>query len=356
MSLDDIVNVTITRNTTVPSVQSFSDILIAGEFLASSITPAFGANERVRSYASLPDMATAGFSTTGAVYLGAQAVLSQNPKVSKIYVGRKLTGADGTETWTEALSAIKVDNNDWYGLIVGTRTLAEQQLVATWVEANDKLCGLSSNDSNIISGSGDIAEYLDTNSLSRTFCFYHPNSDLSATDEFPEGAMLGKIFPKDPGSSSWKFKTLAGVSVYTLTSTERGVALGKNCNIYTEVAGVAITEEGVCGDGTYIDLTRGTDALKADIQAEIYTLLIQLDKVPFTDGGIKSIESILKSVLARYVTSGFLAGSPAPTTSAPLASAVSTIDRGNRTLPDITFEATLAGAIHKVIISGVLSL
>jgi hypothetical protein len=356
MALNDIVNVTITRNTTVPSVQSFSDILIAGEFLASTITPVFATDERVRSYTSLTDMATAGFSTTGAVYLGAQSVLSQNPKVSKVYVGRKLTSTDGIETWTEALSAIAVDNNDWYGLVVGTRTLAEQELVADWVEANDKLCGLSSDDSNIISSTGDIAEYLQTNSLSRTFAFYHPNSDLSATDEFPEGAMLGKMFPKVPGSSSWKFKTLAGVSSYSLTSTERGVVLGKNCNIYTSVAGVAITEEGVTGDGSYIDVIRGTDALKATIQAEIYTALIQQDKVPFTDGGIKSIEGILKGVLAQFVGSNFLAGDPAPTTFAPLVSAVSTIDKGNRTLPDITFEAILAGAIHKVIIAGVLSL
>lgn len=356
MALNDIVNVTITRNTTVPSVQSFSDILIAGEFLASSIAPTFGSDERVREYSSLAELSSAGFSTTGSVYLGAQAVFGQNPKVSKVYVGRKLTGGDGSETWTQALDAIAVDNNDWYGLIVGTRTLAEQQLVATWVEANEKLCGLSSNDSNIISGAGDIAEYLQTNNLSRTFCVYHPNSDLTATDEYPEGAYLGKMFPKDPGASSWKFKTLAGVSSYKLTTTERNTALDKNCNIFTVTAGIAITEEGTCGDGTFIDLIRGTDALKATIQAEIYTLLIQQDKVPFTDGGIKSVESILKGVLQSFVTSDFLAGDPAPTTSAPLASEVSIIDKGNRTLPDITFEATTAGAIHKVEIAGVLSL
>ena len=353
MPLDDIVQVTITRQTTTPTVQSFNNVLIAAEFLASSITPAFGATERVREYSSLTELSDAGFVTTEPVYLAAQAIFSQNPKIGSVKVGRKLTGGDGTETWTDALAAINVDDSDWYGLVVGTRTLADQQLVATWVEANDKLCGLSSNDSNVIGGTGDIAEYLQDNSLARTFCIYHPNSDLSATDEWPDAAWIGERFPSDPGTSTWKFKTLAGVSVYTLTTTERNTALGKNCNIYTSTAGVSITEDGTVGEGEFIDVIRGVDALKATIQAGIYTLLVQEETVPYTDQGVKSIESILKGVLQNFVDDGFLS---AFTTSSPLVADVSVIDKGNRLLPDVNFESTLAGAIHAVQVNGVVSL
>ena len=353
MALDDIVNVTITRETTTPTVQSFNDILIAAEFLASSITPAFGTDERVRAYSSLQEIEDAGYSTTETVYLAAQAIFAQNPKVNQVKVGRKLTGVDGTETWTEALGAINEDDSDWYGLVVGTRTLADQQLAADWTESNDKLLGLSSDDSNIISGTGDIAEYVQTNALARTFVIYHPNSDLTATDEYPDAAWLGNRFPYDPGTTTWKFKTLSGVSVYSLTTTERNTALGKNCNIYTTVAGVNITEEGIVGEGEFLDVIRGVDALKADIQTEIYTLLVREQKVPYTDGGVKSIESILQRVLQTYVDNGFLADY---VTSAPRVADVSSTDRGNRLLPDVNFESTLASAIHAVEVNGVVSL
>ena len=41
---------------------------------------------------------------------------------------------------------------------------------------------------------------------------------------------------------------------------------------------------------------------------------------------------------------------------APDAEDISDVDKGNRILPDVEFEVTLAGAIHEVSISGVLQL
>lgn len=353
MGLDDIVKVTITRQTTIPAVASFSDILIAAEFLAADITPAFSATERVRFYSSLEEIATAGYSQTGPVYLGAAAIFAQNPKVSQIAVGRKLTGGDGSETWTEALTNINADNSAWYGLVAGTRTLADQQLVAAWVESNEKLCGLATSDSNAISGTGDIIEDLQTNNYARTFGIYHPDADLTANDPYSDAAWLGKLFPYDPGTSTWKFKTLAGVPSYTLSTSERNTVLGKNGNIYTVVSGVAITEEGWVGEGEFIDIIRGTDWLKARIQERIYTLLINQQKVPYTDGGIRAIEGELKAQLQDAVGINFLSEF---TTSAPNAADISIINKGNRLLPDITFTAKYAGAIHSVEIDGTISL
>ena len=40
----------------------------------------------------------------------------------------------------------------------------------------------------------------------------------------------------------------------------------------------------------------------------------------------------------------------------PDVSAIDPVDRANRLLPDVTFEATPAGAIHKAVITGAVSI
>ena len=353
--IDRIVDVTITRATVTPSVASFGTIMIAAEFLAASATPTYG-TDRVREYATLAEVATA-FGTSHVVYYMAAKIFSQAVTVDSIKIGRKLTAGDGTETWTQALTAIAAEDNAWYGLAVGTRVEAEQQLVAAWVETAEKLCVLASNDADVVDGVGTIADYVDTQGYNRTGVIYHPTSDgTPATDPYPDCAWLGKVFPFDPGSITWAFKTLTSVASYYLTGAQITTATGKNANIYTEVASVDITQFGTVGSGEYFDVMMGLDWLKAQIQERIYTALINNAKIPFTDDGIQAVVGQLKAALQEAVELNILSASPAPTVSAPLASAVSATDKGNRLLPDVTFIATLAGAIHKTEINGTVSL
>ncbi len=351
--INEIIQVTITRQTAVAQVASFNGILIAEEFLAASITPAFATDERVRSYTSLADIVSAGYTTSSAVYLAGKALFQQNPNPGKIYVGRKLTGGDGSETWTQALTAMLEDSNEWYGFGIGSTTLADLEEAADWSEANKKLMGISDDDSNIISGTGDIAEYINTNNYDRSFVIYHPAADGSTSDPFANFAWLGKIFPNDPGSANWAHKTLAGVTAYQLTSTERGVIEGKKGNYFSTVAGIDVTLYGWVGSGEYIDIIRGVDWSEARIQELIYQVLINNIKVPFTDDGIQAVDSQLKAALQEGIDVGLYASYE---TTVPLAADVSATDKGNRLLPDVEFVAILAGAINKVQVNGIVSL
>lgn len=348
--LDRIVDVVISKQTAVPSVASFQDIIIAAEFLASSTTPVFSASERVRSYASIDEIEAAGFGEATFVYKAAAAAFMQNPRPAKLYVGRKLTGADGTETWTAALGEIVDDNNEWYGLIVSTRTQADQEDVADWVELNKKLCVLASADADIVDGTGDIAEYLDDNNYERTAVFYHPDAATTA----PDAAWMGKMFPKDPGSVNWAHKTLAGVTAYKLTGAQITAIESKNGNYYTSVSGNSITQFGTVGSGEYIDVTHGLDWLIAQIQADVYTPILQQDKIPYTNEGAVSLEAQLKYALQKGVNSTII--QEGFTTSVPLVEDVPVQNRSGRLLPDMKFEAVLAGAINKVQVRGVVTL
>ena len=63
----------------------------------------------------------------------------------------------------------------------------------------------------------------------------------------------------------------------------------------------------------------------------------------------------MRAVLDLGIANGGFAADPAPTVDAPLASAVSANDKAQRLLPDVTFTAVLAGAIHEVQVRGTVT-
>ncbi len=358
-NVDRIVDVTITRQSSaVPTMASFSGLLIAAEFLKATPIPDFGTTERVREYSDLAEVLAAGFDEDTFVYKAAAAVFSQAVALDRVYVGRKLTGADGTETWTEALAAMALENPNWYGLIAETRTEATQQLVAAWVEANKKLCVLASADADILDSAysaetpAEIASYVKAHAYERTGVIYHPDAGDADDEPCPDAAWMGLMFTKDPGAATWMFKTLRGVTPYTLTGARWTNVDAKNANVYTEVAGVSMTQRGTAGSGEYLDVMHGIDWLTARIQNKVFTPLVQQDKVPFTNSGVEVVVNSLKSALQEAVDIGLLASYEV---SAPDVADVDAEDKAARTLPDVTFTAILAGAIHKTQINGVVT-
>lgn len=354
--IDRIVQLNITRQTTVPSIASFSDILLVAPFLKASGDPSF--DERVSSFGTLAEV-SARFGTDHIVYKMAAKVFQQNPSVNKIWIGRKKTGDDGSETWAEALTEIKAENNEWYGICASTRIEGEQIIIADFAEANDKLYAIASADADIVdtaenpSAPVDIADYLKANALDRSFVLFHPNADGTGADNFGECAFIGKVFPKHPGSATWAHKTLGGVTPYNLTTAQINTATGKNANIYTSIAGIAITQFGTVGSGEYIDVIHGIDWLKARIQQFVFTPLVQQDKVPYTNAGIQAVIAQLKAALEEAITRQILASYEV---TAPEIADIALDAKAGRILPDVHFTAIFAGAIHKVQIDGVVSL
>jgi hypothetical protein len=104
--------------------------------------------------------------------------------------------------------------------------------------------------------------------------------------------------------------------------------------------------------GEWIDVIHGIDWLESRMQNNIWNAYVNNEKIPFTDDGINLIITQIDEALSTSVGRSILAGSPVYTISAPRASEVSATDKGQRTLPDVEFEATLAGAINKTRIRG----
>lgn len=171
---------------------------------------------------------------------------------------------------------------------------------------------------------------------------------------FPEFAWMGGQLPKAPGSITWKFKTLTGITPDVLTATAVNNVKGKNCNVYETIAGVSMAHEGVVASGEFIDIVRGVDWIQARISENVFSLLANADKIPYTDPGAEMIKTVIQALLEQAVDSNVLVENTINIT-APKVADVDPADKANRYLPDIKFGADLAGAIHKVKIAGKLS-
>lgn len=253
------------------------------------------------------------------------------------------------------LTAIALENDSWYALCApGWNSNAQILAIAAHIEAIRKIyiadCSDSESVTLAVSGS-DTLDDLKTAAYARTAAMYHPSpADMAGA------AWLGRVLPIDPGSDSWKYKTLAGVNPVTLTATHRVNLRAKKANTYQTIAGLNITWEGTTADGDFIDVQRGLDWIDDDMTKSVYEALAGSDKIPYTNAGVAQIEGAVRGSLSRAVSMGILADDPEYTVTVPLVSAVSNADKALRLLPDVKFSATLAGAVHKVEIDGVVSL
>ena len=161
--------------------------------------------------------------------------------------------------------------------------------------------------------------------------------------------------PTEPGSITWKFRELAGIAAVPLTATHRVNLVAKNANFNQDVAGANIMAEGTTADGDFIDVQRGIDWLDDDMSKAVFIVLKAAEKVPFTDPGVAVVQAEVLASLQRAVDRTILAADPAPVVTVPLVADIATVDKAARTLPDVKFTGTLAGAIHKAIIDGVVS-
>ena len=255
---------------------------------------------------------------------------------------------------TEDLTTLLQFDPEWYGLVTTSKTEAEVLQAAAWTQSNEKLYGTSSNDADIYDAAAttDIAYQLEALEYTRTFGMYYQTAAV-----YPEAAWFAQGFVKDPGTQTWMFKPLTGFTANSLTANQRIAVLAKRFNVYSD-AGESITEDGRVVSGDFIDNIRAADYIKNEMQTEVLTQLLNVDKIPFTNAGIATIENIVRGILNSAIEDDIIAPDPdsydgsAYYVSFPDVSDVSTADKGNRYLPDGEFQATFAGAIHKVQIRG----
>lgn len=351
MGLSQIIDVSITRNTAAADRATFGTPLFVTETVPAGFT------ERVRSYTSLEAMTDDGFVVTDNAYLAGQAFFSQNPAVTELFIGRKDAGdAD----WVAAVIAIREENDDWFVLTTEEHTQADVLALAAYIEAIKKMYFVSTEEAPSIDSAYDAGVTTDTAAklidlgYDNTVHYWHNLADTT----FPECAFAGYNLPFVAGKATWAYLQLKGVAQALntdgnpLTTTQANNLLARNSNFSQKISGITVTREGKVVGGEWIDVIRGSMALEEDMEKSLFDLLInqQGGKVPYDDSGLNLVRSVMQDSLNRFVDSNFISGDFK--IFIPKASDIPFVDKTNRILQNVTFEAYLIGAIHTIKISG----
>ncbi len=361
-SFTQIVNLVATAG--LPATQSY-DFYVAGRHVtvvgqaSTAAADAVAINTAIATALAVSPAITTVVATNPS---GATVVLTSSanvltdvlPDYTHMTLADVTTDAGGSSGIADDLASILAADGNWYGLLLDSNSPAEISATAAWVEANGPRLFITNCSDSAIAVAGsttDIAYTLKTSAYARTALLFSQSQLLS----YSGAAWMGNRFPFDPGSDTWAFKTLAGVTADRLNDGQVHAVLNKYASVYSTVAGLNMTQGSRTPSGEFIDLVRGIDWFTSELQINVFGLLANNAKIPFTDTGIDVIRSTILGVMQEGIDAGLIAASPAPIVTMPTAASVNAIDKANRNLPNVFFQATLAGAVHSLTITGTLS-
>lgn len=261
---------------------------------------------------------------------------------------------DGATSLVDELAAIQAENDEWYTIIPTVASTPRVLAIASFAQTACKAQIASSSDTDILDAvDTDTGSQLLALSRERTMFAHHDNDC-----QYLSAAIAGRGLPQDVGAINWAWQgALSGVVAPKYNATQVANAEGKRTNLYREDCGGAAFFFGFTSSNNwFFDLARSRDWLIENIKKDLCDLLVRLQKVSFDDPGISLVKGTILGRLTDAVNRGILAADPAPVVTVPLAANVPDNDKANRCLNDVTFVATLAGAINKICVEGDLVL
>ena len=302
--------------------------------------------EIVKSYTSL-EAVLADFTDVMPEYLAAKAFFSQSPRVPSMLIGQKLAAP----TLLDAYTLVKVNNPDFYAVTIESEVSADILAIAGAVEAERRIFGVNSSQVGILSGTvGNDFELLFDLGYERAFGIW---GELTAT-QLPACAWLGKQLAKIPGSSNWKYQSLSGVTGDQLFESAELQVAAYNATYYTFFASKNVTIGGKMFSGEWIDAIHGIDWITTSLEIALASLLVDVEKVPYTTRGDGLIDTAIRSVLKlasdnNVINDDFSVDFTIDIANVPLA------DRTARIRKGIEVFFTLTGAINEMNIKVVVS-
>ena len=262
------------------------------------------------------------------------------------------TDSTSVEALATAYDAIQDENNTFYLVTAQTRDETEIEEFAELIEAEKRIFGTSILPTEAGTPSDtDLLSRLKAKSLFRTFVLV----SKTAMSEYGELAWGSYQIQEQPGSNTWAFKTLSGISMSKYSATQTNNIHNKNGNTYEDLGGSGSTFPGKTVGGEWIDVMQFVDWLEARMRERVFFVHKNSKKIPFTDAGIALIETPVRAQLREGVRVGGLADSPAPVVLVQSALSISPNVRAQRVYEGISFTARLAGAIHITKITGTVT-
>lgn len=298
------------------------------------------------------DITDAGYTINDEEYKMAAAMFAQTPSPQDVAIYRKATGT----AYDAALTTLQTTFDNFYAVTIESRSKTDMALVGTWANS-------SSSKKMFFGGTSDLTALTGRN-VDREAYLIHDN----LPGDYPECAWVGRVIPTTPGSATWKWKILSGQSASTFTSTQLNTIRTNNGQALQNQKGGIFVNEGITTSGEYIDIIIGQDWVEDQIITNMLSLMLKNDKVAFDDTGIAQIEGVVRDVLKQAGDNGIIAAAVSDddlllSDDKEYIYQVTTVsradtpanDRANRLYDGISFVYTTAGAIHKVTVTGYIT-
>lgn len=260
-------------------------------------------------------------------------------------------------------------DNDWYYLMTDRDEDEYVSALAKFAEASEP------TEAELGAGVEDHRKFYMGQTSNKDFASVTARAAVIYTDkdflnEEPDASYTGNVAPFYPNSVTWKFKrpqdgnapTSAGIKLISLpklTESERDQLLENHVNFLTEEYKRQYVKDGTCLNGEFIDVVLGGDWVANRMRNLLYDILLENATINYDDAGFGLVATAVLQALAEAVDLGIIAKDPESkagvfTVNVPKYSESTEEQRRNRTMPDITWEAQLAGAVHQVKSKGAL--
>ena len=356
LPISDVVNVTVQITPTGAVRAGFNLGLILGP--SNVITTI----NRTAIFGSLQAMLDAGFEPSMPEYLAATIYFSQNPKPTRVVIGRQ----GDAETALQAITACRSKDTNWYACMLCNASSADIIAVAAFIETAtpSSVQFYTTSEADALAGvDGNVMKLLKAAGYSRTIGQY-------STQPYASAAIMGYAMGANTGlinsAFTLAYKKEVGVVVENITEAQVAILKAQNGNVYINRGNsYDLFEQGVMANGTHFDEIIGLDMLTNGIQIAVMNLLSGVPKVPQTEGGVALLVLAISGPCASARDQGFI--SPGVWRAAPILSletgdtlsqgylvlsqtvdSQSVEDRADRISPPIYVCIKLAGAIEFV--------
>lgn len=279
-------------------------------------------------------------------YKIAARMLGQNPAPAQIAIYGKLWDGEAGQPadLVAALNTLMLSKNDWYFLACSENSDEVIKALAAWADTQIKMYFATTQNKSLAA----------TMENENTVVMYHNTDDAYVAEGLAAIAAVN-----EPGSLTFKFRTIAGVLESDANDTDLAQLHTDGSFSYVKKMGVLQTSEGITTTGEYIDVVMGAHFLKVRMEEEAMALAINNKKIPYDNSGIAMLVSAADAVLKRGVTQGIVLkdndGNGVYQISYLKREEVPTNDIAARAYNGIKWSAKLAGAIHTGTISGILT-
>jgi len=331
--------VKVTAPTGTPSLGDIRDLIRAA--IDDSPLPVTTADSGADAYTVTSDFPGIGFTSTVDAL---QSIVNTTANTAS------------AETVSDALDACLLENPGFYGVALLNPTKADVLELLTWCQTRRKLpMGLSSDADCITSATDDVLSAAQT--LSR-------DGGIFWTDrfwEFPNVALHGNRLSvsADEQSTVYNNVPMPGITPANITSSERAFLEAKNGFFADNAGGITVTgEDCKASSGEWMDVLLGIDWTTTRLEEASFAAKVEASKgggkIPMTNAGKAIFLGILRERFAKGLSTGLFTDQPEPIINAVDVRTMTSAERATRSLPTITFEFYLAGAINKTSYSGKL--